>query len=209
MAKRKSRGGNRKGRPFELEIAVRLSEWWSNDRRVDIYYHTHVSGARATVRAKTGRHTAGAYGDLMATDPIGQPLLDVMVFEAKRGYSSFTPYDAFDRRPGSAIQVWEGFLTQARDSQRQARSLGWAIIAKRDQRERVIALPMHLWAALLPPGDLAAVVPWLESRIMVREVSGPQVVHWAATELETFLEAVQPAAVRTLAETWRAQRDGR
>ena len=73
-----------KGRRFEIQIATQLSLWWTQDLpepRDDVYYHTHDSGGRATRRTAKGKSTKNLYGDICATDPIGQPLIDLFTIE--------------------------------------------------------------------------------------------------------------------------------
>lgn len=83
-----------KGSDYERELCKRLSLWWTNDRRDDIYWRTDGSGARATVRSKKKQKTANSYGDMSFLDPIGEPLINFALFEFKRGYSSSKNLDA-------------------------------------------------------------------------------------------------------------------
>jgi hypothetical protein len=85
--KKKRINSGKKGRAFEIKICETLSLWWSNGKRKDIFWHTHGSGNRATVRAKKGKQTPNSAGDVMALDPIGQPLIDFAIIELKKGYN--------------------------------------------------------------------------------------------------------------------------
>lgn len=77
-----------KGGEFEREISKFLSLWWTNGDRDDVFWRTSASGARATVRAAVFKQTNYEYGDITFTDPVGKALLDLMIIEAKRGYTN-------------------------------------------------------------------------------------------------------------------------
>jgi len=75
-----------KGSQFEREVSKELSLWWSGGTRLDIFWRTPGSGAMAKTRSKTGGSALGQHGDIQATDPIGQPMIDVCSIELKKGY---------------------------------------------------------------------------------------------------------------------------
>ena len=77
-----------KGGDFEREVSRLLSLWWTEGARDDVFWRTSASGGRATSRAQAFKRTRYEYGDITFTDPIGKPLLDVTVIEAKRGYTN-------------------------------------------------------------------------------------------------------------------------
>lgn len=77
-----------KGGDFERDISRFLSLWWTHDERDDIFWRTSASGARATARATKFKKTKYDHGDITFTDPIAKPMLDLMVIEAKRGYTN-------------------------------------------------------------------------------------------------------------------------
>ena len=105
-----------KGSSFEREICRKLSLWFSNGTAEDWYWRTAGSGARATVRAKSGKTTRGHYGDICATCPEAEPLLKKITFELKRGYNHATLQDLFDRPETAAKQTWQKWIEQARKS---------------------------------------------------------------------------------------------
>ena len=76
-----------KGGSFEREVADDLSEWWMPGRH-DIFYRTPGSGGRFTSRTKAGKSAINQEGDQLASDPIGQPLMDDWSVECKTGYGS-------------------------------------------------------------------------------------------------------------------------
>lgn len=136
-----------KGSSFERMVCKELSLWWTGGVRDDVFWRTSGSGARATNRAKTGRETAGAYGDITNTDAVGAPLLSLFCFELKRGYGKWCVLDMIDQRkkkecskPCLFVQFWR----QARASSEQAKARYPILIFKRDQRQASIAFPMSL-----------------------------------------------------------------
>lgn len=135
--------GSKKGNPFEREISLKLSRWWSNGiegkERDDIFYRTSGSGSRATSRGKKGLATTNSYGDIMANDPIGGPLTSTCIFEIKRGYSGkggIDPLDFIDKKRGMPILLeWWNKLEQA------AHKFGidhTALVFRRDRKETCI-----------------------------------------------------------------------
>jgi len=84
--KKKKRNTGAKGGEWERDLSKMLSLWWTHGDRDDVIWRTHGSGSRATTRSRKGLGTLGAAGDLMATDPIAEPLFAYWLAEAKRGY---------------------------------------------------------------------------------------------------------------------------
>ncbi len=139
-----------KGSAFERALCKQLSEWWSSDiksdepPRDDIFWRTDGSGGRATTRAKTGKSTFGQSADIQANDPVGQPLLDFMLIEVKRGYNKVSPFGLLDRTGKSAVQTMESWLFKQRNELTTSMSVGWSLIHKRDQREPYIILSSEI-----------------------------------------------------------------
>lgn len=140
-----------KGSAFEREVCQDLSRWWSQDfdePRDDIFWRSSNSGGRATVRGRRGKSTFGHCGDIAAVDPIGQPLLDFVTIEVKRGYSSETLASLLDCGRKAAQQQWESWIQQAIEASERAKSFSWMIVAKRDQRERIVAFDKSAFDAI-------------------------------------------------------------
>lgn len=102
-----------KGSAFEREICKQLSLWWTaddeNGPRDDIFWRTAGSGARATTRGRRNIKTAGAAGDLMATDVSGKPFEKYFLCELKCGYSKdIDPLAIVDSAKGTSLllQWW-------------------------------------------------------------------------------------------------------
>jgi hypothetical protein len=135
-----------KGSAFERQICKELSLWWTEGQRDDVFWRTSGSGARATTRGKRGSSTYGQYGDIAATDPIGEPLLKFVTIELKRGYNKATPWDLLDAPEKAAKQTFEKFLCQAEDQRCAADTPGFWLITKRDQRQPIITMPKDIMA---------------------------------------------------------------
>lgn len=134
-----------KGSAFERECCVKLSLWWTQDLpepREDIFWRTAGSGARAKVRGRKSKQTHGQHGDICAIDPIGQPLIDLLTIELKRGYSKHTIADLLDKPEGAAKQVYEKWIEQAKESHKHAKSNSWLLIVKRDRRLAMAISPI-------------------------------------------------------------------
>lgn len=133
-----------KGSQYEREVCTELSLWWTNGQRDDVFWRAQASGARATQRAKAGRATAGQYGDVAATDPVGEPLIDMLTIEIKRGYSKHNMHDVLDKPENAKAQQYEEFLLQAIKGHTMAGSFAWLLITKRDRRDVWCWYPKHL-----------------------------------------------------------------
>lgn len=169
-------GKSQKGGEFEREFCKDLSRWWTNGARDDIFWRTAGSGGRATARRKQGRTTANSNGDIMATDVLGIPLLNVFAFELKRGYSKHTIVDVFDKAPNSALQEYENWIVQAEESQRNSDAESWAIVTRRDRRVAMLYMPTWALNTLTELQLLHEVPhPHMEMTLSVRRQYGGQV----------------------------------
>lgn len=143
-----------KGSEFERDICKLLSLWWTDGERDDIFWRTAGSGARATQRAKRSQSTFGQYGDVQATDPMGQPLIDLCTIELKRGYSKSTFADLIeDSQTANAKPcMYAKFIEQAKADAKKANAPWWLLIVKRDRRKAIVIYPPKLfdmnWAGL-------------------------------------------------------------
>lgn len=133
-----------KGSSFERMICKQISLWWTDNKREDVFWRTAGSGAMAKTRKKKNKNTFGQYGDIQATDPIGQPLIDVFTIELKRGYSKNTFFDLFDRTDKAAQQQWDKFICQVLEDQKNSGAKYWMLICKRDRRDPVILMPLKV-----------------------------------------------------------------
>jgi hypothetical protein len=189
--KRVSRGKRGKGSGFEREMSKMLSLWWTKGKREDVFWRSTTSGARATVRSRSGKATFGQYGDVQATDPIGQPLLDVCNIELKRGYSTQTVAHLLDSLPGNKPQAYELFIEQARADHKKAGSMFWLLIVKRDRRQPLVLIPIKFYNALQT--ELVLKGPF-KRYIKIRH-KGSEIF---VCRLNTFLKKISPKGIKNL-----------
>jgi hypothetical protein len=185
---RKRARGKGKGPVFEREVCTRLSLWWSGGERDDIFWRTHGSGARATTRGKAGKKTAGQYGDVATSDPIGLPLIQCLTLSLKKGYNRHTLHDLLDKPAGAALQTWDKWIEEITRTAWDAGSWSWAIIAKRDRREPL----MILHRKAIKPLRLDPLL--IFGRLVVIPFSD-------------FVEYVNPKNIRSLVKKWHDARN--
>jgi len=189
---KENQGGHMaKGSSFEREICKQLSLWWTEGKRDDVFWRTSTSGGRATQRSKFGQSTFGQYGDVQATDPIGQLLVDTFTIELKRGYSKSTFFDMFDKPDTAAQQMWDQFLCQVLKDTKDAESLFWMLIVKRDRRNAVVMVPFS-FAQRIP--ELKSIP---HSRGIVKLKNGCK-IRFYLTKLDQFLINVLPNDVKEI-----------
>jgi len=141
--------GSNKGSPFEREIAVELSKWWTENEREDVFWRRD-SGARAKTRSRQGKNTFGAHGDINAVDPIGLPLTNICTIELKVGYGKWSFLDILDRpkmkanQKNKTLQTFECFMQQVCEDAEAANTFP-VLITKRDKRQKTIVIPIKLF----------------------------------------------------------------
>lgn len=184
-----------KGTPFERTVCRDLGLWWTNGRRDDVFWRTDTSGGRATQRAKQGKTTFGQYGDVQATDPIGQPLIDLCCIEIKRGYNKFSMADVLDKPDSGATQMWEGWVGKVHNQAIECGTHSWIIIWKRDRRETVVYLPIALMHSFREAGaDISDIVPFAAFHVDVDIIFDS--VEIAAMQFSDFLERVSKTHIK-------------
>lgn len=126
--------GAAKGSAYEREIAKQLSLWWSLGASDDLFWRSSQSGGRATSRAKVGKTTANACGDLCAQTKEGQDLLELFTIEIKRGYNTYTISDVLEK----GTKGFNLFVAQAAKAAQLAGTPYWLLIHKRDRRPALV-----------------------------------------------------------------------
>ena len=182
-------GKSAKGSDFERTICKQLSLWWTGGERNDVFWRTAGSGAMAKTRSKSSQTAFGQYGDIQATDPVGQPLMDVFTIELKRGYSKYTFQDLLDKPKKAAVQEYEKFINQATQDHKNAKSKYWMLIVRRDRREPLVCVPFAFYS-LLRVQFLKH--PYIKLRVKEKSLY--------ITPFNSFLECVTPDNIRDLNE---------
>lgn len=188
--------GKHKGSDFERELCTKLSLWWSGGEREDIFWRSSNSGGRATIRTRKKKTTSNHYGDICTIDPIGQPLLDLAVIEAKRGYQDSTIGCLVDRPRKINQQTFEGWIQQCMEAMENAESFAWILVVKRNRREAMIYMPSYLWTHLLEYGDADA--NWIPQVIFHGKIKiGKRfhTVNMIGTHLDIWLKNITPAHI--------------
>jgi len=176
--------GRNKGMQFERDICVKLSLWWSEGERDDIFWRSNASGGRATNRAKQGKSTPGQYGDISAIDPCGEPLLRVAPFELKKGYPKVSVHDLLDIPANHKPSVFWEWVQQAKQAEDLSpTAIGWFLITGRTRRKPLIWISQHLYSRLCHHGAALAPTP---IHLVYRKTS----IH--GTTLENFFEVTHP-----------------
>lgn len=194
-----------KGSSFEREICRLLSLWWSYDKRDDIFWRTSGSGARAKTRSKKGISTFGQYGDIQATDPLGQHLIDVCSIELKRGYSQVSFANLIDKPEGAAEQLYEKFILQAITDNRNSNSLTWMLIVKRDRRETIVLIPFNFYKALkrLNP-SIGKTPPCFLLNCFFKDESNHKMF---GTTLSVFFRTIRPSLIKRIRDIMKTKID--
>ena len=184
-----------KGSSFEREICKLLSLWWTEDKRDDVFWRTAGSGAMAKTRSKIGKKTFGQCGDVQATDPIGQPLIDICSIELKRGYSGSTSSQLIDKPDGASEQQYEKFIEQAIEDCKNSNARTWLLIIKRDRRKTLIFMPNHFYMDLKEYSMLKSVWPLVMFRCIFKNKT-KHIIY--GTTLEKFLKYVTPKHIKKI-----------
>ena len=135
-----------KGSGFEREMCKKISLWWTNQTRDDIFWRTSGSGARATTRfRRSNKNTYGNSGDLKAEDPIGKPFTDVFTVEMKRGYKSWSIMDQIDHGKKAAESIFSKFLKQTLMAANRPDCYNYPmLITRKDQHVEMVTIPTVL-----------------------------------------------------------------
>ena len=185
-----------KGSSFERQICKTLSLWWTHDRNDDIFWRTAGSGARAKTRSKKSLKTFGQYGDIQATNPIGQPLIDFASIELKRGYSKSTFADLME--PSTHAKPvpcqYEKFIQQAEADYLNSDSYTWLLIVKRDRRKAIVLMPFFIYKKFKDNNIRLYKAPCfhLSCQLSTGEI------RIFGCALEQFLSVVQPNHIKQL-----------
>lgn len=191
--------GHSKGSSYEREICKLLSMWWTDNERDDIFWRTSISGGRAKTRQKAGKKTFGQYGDIQATDPIGQPLINLCLIEIKRGYGSASFMDEMDRK-GKKKSIWGGWFSKMEKDIKIAKIPFWVLIVRRNRKKALFFLPRALRQILVhvSPG-LSTCLPSVFLNLKDLHIYG--------TTLENFLKHINPETIEKLSSEFFFQKE--
>ncbi len=142
--------GKNKGSNFERLISKKLSKWWTDGKRDDVFWRSQSSGGWNTIRRIAGQLTSTQYGDIQAIDSIGKPLLEALCIEVKIGYGKWSVLDCIDKPAKGAEQVFESFLKQVLNDWKSINNNCSypCLIAKRNMRKPIIFIPYPLYSKI-------------------------------------------------------------
>jgi hypothetical protein len=125
-----------KGSNFERKIAKDISLWWTYGEEDDCFWRSQGSGARATVRAKSGKFTKGQNGDICAVDSRGEPLTNLVTIELKKGYNSWNIKELLDTNKKNSILL--SFIEQCERQKKESGCEYWLLITRQDRRNILV-----------------------------------------------------------------------
>ena len=142
--------GKRKGGEFERDFCKKLSLWWTEGERDDVFFRTSGSGGRASVRAEKGKKTSYHYGDITCVPGVdGETFLDLFMVELKRGYGKWCILDILDSKQKIPIIVnfWKDMERKIEriievDSTIKIEPL---LVFQRNYRSEVVVLSFFAW----------------------------------------------------------------
>ena len=188
-----------KGSAFERDVCRVLSLWWTHNERDDVFWRTSGSGARAKTRSKKEQQTFGQYGDVQATDPIGQPLIDLCTIELKRGYSNVDLTYILDKPENAKQQTYESFIEQVKTDYHNAKSKTWMLITKRDRRNTLVTIPFK-FARQLSISKVALCTP--KMFLSVKNEKGLTETYFV-TDFSLFLNVISPEYLQDVLKKWK------
>lgn len=191
----KQGSSSRKGGAFERRICKELSLWWTGGERDDVFWRTHASGGRATVRSRKGKATKGQDSDISATDPIGDPLLRWTVIECKDGYPGNCICSLFDKTNLQQHPLYEQWLEKAARERKRAGAKHFMIIARRKNKATMVYLPEPA-AEQLDAYHSELFDP--ELSIIFKRYKTGRSATIIGTSLECFFNSVSPAQIKSL-----------
>lgn len=192
-----------KGGGYERDFCKRLSLWWSGGESDSVFWRTSNSGGRATVRHRKSVKTKNQHGDVCATDPSGQSMIDAFCIELKRGYSRSTLFDLLDKGPKAKIQQHEAWIGKTIRSCEAAGTMSWMLVTRRDQRREFIVLPKGTWMELKGAG-FARPIPFVSCQVLVKGNDGRNdSIKLVGMLLEDWLKIVKPENVKRMVENER------
>lgn len=179
-----------KGGNYERKLCKRFGLWWTQDLdtpRNDIFWRTSQSGGRATQRQKKGVKTAYQYGDMTFTDPIGKPLIDLFLFEFKKGYNDMDVLDIIDSRQKKPLLL--KFWDKAEQDRKACGRPYSILIVKRDHKKSFVVIESSLLGIL---EDHCGV--WKDKMLIIKDWG----LRLAVLRLDKFLDWLHPDTIGAL-----------
>lgn len=139
---KKKSNGKVKGGKFERQISKRLSLWLSSGERDDMFWRTHGSGSRYTIRNKKDIDTEGQDGDICSTcSGDSEKFRKIFSLELKN-YKDINLW-------GLVTKNKTGFLDFWRQTVKQAESVNKIPVLIIKENYRPILFVSNLWTKYL------------------------------------------------------------
>ncbi len=173
-----------KGSSNERGKCKDFSLWWSRGMGLgdmdDIFWRSSGSGGRAVNRAKAGKGTYGSCGDMMALNPVGEPLIKACTFEFKKGYDDLDVLSLIDGK-GKKGNLRAFIVQVTRDATRAGNEP--VLVVHRDFRKPVLIITTSFWSRLDDLYGLKS-VEWISIPFDGQ--------HYIVIRLEDFFRLVHP-----------------
>lgn len=188
-----------KGGEYERTVCKQLSSWWTSHERDDVFWRSSNSGGRATIRSRKGKTTHGSYGDIVALDPVGKPLLELFTIELKRGYPKGAPWEMVEKTRSDVPKQFELFVSQAMAAAHAAGSKTWLLIHRRDKCQALLYCSAKTMERLEEKRGMPLSAPRVEFFLEVRaDKKTTRTCRIACVPLDTFFAEVSPKYITEL-----------
>jgi len=185
-----------KGSQFERDIARRLSKWWMNDNsQDDVFWRTDSSGGRFTQRAKQGKDTVNAAGDISSRCVEGDIFVKNFTVEIKRGYNKLDFLILLDKpsnKNHTFIGWWVKLILEC-----TARNTFPVVIFKRDRSETCVAISEFFFEKMLEHYGYEPRIPYLIFRSGVMDIDNVVLINF-----EHFLTWLPGPVLREFLKTY-------
>ena len=187
---------SKKGPEFERKTCRDLSLWVSNGEFDDAFWRTASSGARGTVRSKSGKQTANAHGDIMYTRPEGAQFLNLVTCELKKGYSTAVVEGLFNgpvkaksnEKSKSKKQTLLAFFQQTIESAQNAGTPHWLLIFKKDNRDTMCYMDESLFLSIVSSWNLIGSPPFRTIALNIPVFKEDELVSIVGMRFNDFLQ---------------------
>jgi hypothetical protein len=129
-----------KGNNFESFVAKKISMFFSNGERDDLFERSNNSGAKHTVRRKKGKSTINQHGDIVSTCPETSFFTDKFFVECKHT-KDINLWSLITNIKGESVYGWLTELEEKCDIENKRPLL----IAKQNMKPVLVFCDHHIW----------------------------------------------------------------
>jgi hypothetical protein len=121
--------GKSKGSQFERDISKKLSLWFSNNKRDDLFWRSQNSGGRWTTRFQKQKKTIGQSGDIASTTEETFSFIEKFYIECK-AYKDINIWSLFKRENKGNIKTW---WNKAKKQAKSENKIVWLILKQNNK----------------------------------------------------------------------------